>query len=231
MFERFKRSGSALFNWLVIATVFAWAGSRVPAQQLSNLRSDNQEWNDFLLTVPITRQIDFGILGTLRLGRNWNRPVDERIGVGVSFKLNQYLSASAALIHIGMQPFEGRVVYEDRTSFPITLRVPVGKFIVSDRNQFERRLRHPGVDSTRYRNRLQVEHPVGPKDLKLSIFVANEVFYDWSFNAWVRNRASVGITKVFNKHLTTDLYYLRQNDSHSVPGDLHVIGTFFRFKL
>jgi uncharacterized protein DUF2490 len=231
MNERFKRSRSAVFKWLVLTIVFVWASSTACAQLLSNLRTDTQEWNDFQLAIPVSRQIDFGIVGTMRMGRDLNRPVDERIGAGVTFKFNQYVSASAAFIHIGMQPIKGRAIYEDRGTFPITLRVPVGKFILSDRNQFERRLRHPGIDSTRYRNRFQIEHPVGSKEIKLSIFVANEVFYDWSFNAWVRNRAQVGITKVFNKHMTTDLYYLRQNDSHSVPGDLHVIGTSFRFRL
>jgi hypothetical protein len=130
-----------------------------------------------------------------------------------------------------MQPFEGRRVFEDRLSLPATVRVPVGHFVFSDRNLFERRFRRPGINSTRYRNRLQVEHPIGPPKQKLSLFVSDEVFYDWSFNAWVRNRAAVGLSKVVNKHFTLDLYYMRQNDSHSVPGDLHVIGSTWRFKL
>jgi len=78
---------------------------------------------------------------------------------------------------------------------------------------------------------LQVDHPIGPSKQKLSLFVSDEVFYDWSFNAWVRNRAAIGVSKVFTKHFTLDLYYMRQNDSHSFPGDLHIIGTAWRFKL
>ena len=66
--------------------------------------------------------------------------------------------------------------------------------------------------------------------MKLALYVADEVFYDWSFNAWVRNRFTIGVNKVLNKHLTLDLYYLRQNDGHTVPGDIHVIGANWRFK-
>ena len=91
-------------------------------------------------------------------------------------------------------------------------------------------MRNSGVNTTRYRQRLQVEHPVGSRELALSLFVADEVFYDWIVNRWVRNRFSVGGIKVFNKHFTQELYYLRQNDSVSVPGDLNVIGTTLRFR-
>ena len=41
----------------------------------------------------------------------------------------------------------------------------------------------------------------------------------------------VGGTKVFNKHITQDIYYLRQNDGVSVLGDLNVVGTTLRVKL
>ncbi|HET6973153.1 MAG TPA: DUF2490 domain-containing protein, partial [Pyrinomonadaceae bacterium] len=96
---------------------------------------------------------------------------------------------------------------------------------------FERRFRRPGINVTRYRNRLQVEHPVGPSKWGLSLYVADEVFYDWSIDRWVRNRFTVGGSKVFNKHFTQDIYYLRQNDGVSIPGDLNVIGTTLRLKI
>jgi hypothetical protein len=141
------------------------------------------------------------------------------------------VSLSPNYVHIGMQPFAGRRIWENRLTLPVTLRFNLGDFRLSDRNQVEWRLRNSGTKSTRYRNRFQVEHPIGPDDLALSLFVADEVFYDWTVNAWVRNRFSVSGSKVFNKHFTQEIYYLRQNDSFSVPGDLHVIGTTLRFRL
>jgi len=175
--------------------------------------------------------IDFNVLGTLRLGRDISRPVDERIGVGFSFKFGKYLIVAPNYLHIGTQPIKGRRGWEDRLSLPVTVRFNVQKFRLSDRNLFERRFRHPGITSTRYRNRLQLEHPVGPKKLSLSLLVGDEVFYDWSINRWVRNRFTIGASKVFNKHFTEDFYYLRQNDGLSLPGDLNVIGTTLRFRL
>ena len=193
--------------------------------------TDNQFWADVQLAIPVTSQFDFNLLGTLRVGRDFNRPVDERVGAGFTFRANKYLQVSPSYVHIGMQPFAGRKVWENRLSVPVQLRFNVGDFRLSDRNQFERRLRNSGAKSTRYRNRFQVEHPIGSKDWQLSFYVADEVFYDWSVDRWVRNRFSVGGSKVFNKHFTQDLYYLRQNDGVSVPGDLHVLGTTLRFRL
>ena len=193
--------------------------------------SDNQQWTDVQLAIPLTKTIDFNMLGTLRLGRDFHRPVDERLGAGGTFRFGKYVSISPSYLYIGTQPFKGRRVWENRLSLPATVRFNAGQFRLSDRNLFERRLRHPGTNSTRYRNKFQVEHPFGAKDWQLSWFLAEEVFYDWAVNRWVRNRFSVGIIKVFNKHFTQDLYYLRQNDGVSVPGDLNVIGTALRFRL
>jgi hypothetical protein len=195
------------------------------------IQSDNQLWTDVQLAVPITKNIDFNMLGTLRLGRDIGRPVDERVGVGFTFRWGKYFTVSPNWLQIGMQPFRGRKVWESRLTLPVTLRFTAEKWRFSDRNQFERRWRNNGAKSWRYRNRFQVEHPVGSSKLALSLFVADEVFYDWSIDRWVRNRFSVGGIKVFNKHYTQEFYYLRQNDGVSLPGDLNVIGTTLRFRM
>lgn len=194
-------------------------------------QTDNQLWTEVQVAMPVTSIVDFNILGTLRLGRDIHRPVDERIGAGFSFKLGKYLTVAPNYVHIGMQPFRGRRVWENRLSLPITVRFNVDKFRLSDRNLFERRLRNSGVKSTRYRNRFQVEHPIGSDKWNLSLYVSDEVFYDWIIDRWVRNRFTIGGSKVFNKHFTEDFYYLRQNDGVSIPGDLNVIGTTLRFRL
>jgi hypothetical protein len=195
-------------------------------------QTDTQEWNDVQISVPVTKNIDFNIVATLRIGRDLSRPVDERFGSGATFRFGKYLSFAPFYSYIATQPFRGRRTWENRLTFPATLRFEAGLFRLSDRNQFERRFRHPGgAVSTRYRNKFQVDHPIGPDKIKLSLFVSDEVFYDWAVNDWVRNRASIGISKPLTKQISLDLYYLRQNDGRSVPGDLHVIGTVWRIRL
>ena len=41
----------------------------------------------------------------------------------------------------------------------------------------------------------------------------------------------VGASREFNKHLTLELCYMRQNDGRARPGDLHIIGSLWRIKL
>jgi uncharacterized protein DUF2490 len=203
--------------------------SCVAAQSVDH--TDNQQWNDVQLAVPVTKQFDFNLLGTLRLGRDLSRPVDERVGVGFTWHYGKYLTVAPNYLHIGMQPVPHRKIWENRLSLPVTLRFNANRFRLSDRNLFEHRIRNSGLRGNRYRNRFQVEHPLGAKDWGLSLYAADEVFYDWVVDRWVRNRFTIGASKVFNKHFTQDYYYLRQNDGVSIPGDLNVIGTTLRFRL
>ena len=76
---------------------------------------------------------------------------------------------------------------------------------------------------------MQLEHPLNV--WKLNGFVADEVFYDTHFDAWIRNRIYAGVSKKVNEHFTFELYYMRQNDGHSRPGDLNVIGNTLKFRL
>ena len=153
-------------------------------------RTDNQFWSDVQVAIPMTKDIDFNILGILRLGRDISRPVDERIGTGFTFRFGQHLTIAPNYLYIATQPVRNRRAWESRLSLPVTLRFNVGKFRLSDRNLFERRIRNPGISSSRYRNRFQIEHPVGRAEWSLSLFVADEVFYDWSIDRWLRNRSS-----------------------------------------
>ena len=216
--------GAMLFGILLLGAPTAKAQSTLD-------RTDTQQWNDVIFSIPITKQIDFNFQGTLRLGRDISHPVDERVGLGATFRIGKYLTLIPFYLRIETQPFEGRRAHEDRLNLVATLRFEKNKFRFSDRSLIERRLRVPQIDSTRYRNRFQIEHPVGPNRIKLSVFASDEVFYDWSFNDWVRNRFASGIIKPLNRNITLELYYLRQNDRRTLPGDLHVIGTTWRIKL
>ncbi|HTG94276.1 MAG TPA: DUF2490 domain-containing protein [Pyrinomonadaceae bacterium] len=217
--------------WPSLSLVFLLTLATPASSQTALDQTDTQQWNDVIFSLPISKQVDFNMFGTLRFGRDISRPVDERFGVGATWRIGQLLSLVPAYLHIETQPFEGRKLHEDRLNIAAILRFEAHRFRFSDRNLVERRFRSPGIVSTRYRNRLQVEHPVGPDKIKLSLFASDEVFYDWSVDDWVRNRFAAGIIKPLNKNITLEVYYLRQNDGRSLPGDLHAIGTTWRIKL
>jgi hypothetical protein len=209
---------------VLMCAVHVTAQSRVP-------ETDNQSWNDLQITVPMTKKVDFTTQITLRLGDNVTQTADQRWGIGFAFKPNKYLSFAPFYFHREARPPNGRHESEDRLTFGGAVRIPVGKFTVSDRNWFERRWRDPQVAAWRYRNRLQVEHPFQIDKKKFTWFVSGEVFYDWSLHVWPRDRFSGGVSHPFNKHLTLELFYMRQNDSHTRPGDLNIMGSAWRVKL
>jgi hypothetical protein len=47
----------------------------------------------------------------------------------------------------------------------------------------------------------------------------------------VRNRFAAGVSHTFNKHLTLEVYGMRQNDGSTRPDYVNVIGTTWRIKL
>lgn len=200
------------------------AQTRVPEK-------DTQLWNEAQLTIPLHRRLDFLLQGSLRVGGNITTPVDERWGAGFNYKLHKYVALNLLYFQREAKAPAGRREHEGRLSFGATLQRTLKKFTVSDRNWFERRWRSPQADSWRYRNRVRLEHPFEINKTKFTWFISDEVFYDGGLKEWVRNRAAIGAAHAFNKHFTAELYYLRQSDGRSRPGDLHVIGTSFRFKL
>ena len=177
-------------------------------------RTDNQVWTEVQIAKPLNEKIDFVLLGVMRFGRNVSRPVNERIGAGISIKAGKYLTLFPFYLHVDSQP-------------TAINHSSVGVF--SDRNRVEFHLHSPPPDFIQYRNRMQLEHPLG--FYGLHGFLGDEVFYDSLASAWIRNRIYVGVSKEVNKHFKLELYYGRQNDSHSRPGDLNVVGTSFKFRV
>ena len=213
-----------LLGAILLCAPPALAQSRVP-------KSDTQSWNDVQVTIPLNKKAEAVLIGTLRLGDNLTRPVDERWGIRFNYALDKYVTLQTLYFHREARPPNGRHEREERGTVGANLRVPLGKFTFNSRNWFERRWREPQIDAWRYRNRLQIEHPFKIGKQKFVWLVNDEFFYDWSLNDWVRNRFAVGINHTFNKHFTLDTYVMRQNDGRARPGDLNVIGTTWRIKL
>jgi len=109
------------------------------------LRDDVQSWNDLQLSLRLRDNIDLLINGTLRLGRHISDPVDERAGVGLLFKINNYLTISPGYLHIFTQTVPGVTRHENRFFLDGTVHFSFKGFVLYDRNMFERRLRQPSM--------------------------------------------------------------------------------------
>jgi len=216
-----------LFTLLLIvgiAGLAAYAQSPQPEDDL-------QSWNDVQITVPLTKKLDFQTTVTMRLGKNISRLNDGRFAVGVVWKPHALVSINPFYWYINARNANSQFRTEQRWNIRGTVKFPIKRFGLSHRSWFEYRIRSP-LNSWRYRPSLTFEKDI-PKKLVsgAKLYVTEEVFYDSLLKRFSRNRFTVGINKTLTKQLSLDLYYMRQNDGVSRPGDLHVIGTAWRVKL
>jgi Protein of unknown function (DUF2490) len=191
-------------------------------------QDDIQEWNEVQLTVPLSKKVDFSANAAFRFGKHISQFIDGRIHLGVIWHPNKTWSFQPFYSNIKLRDSRGRVRHEDRFSLRIGYKFPIKKFALLNRNMFEYRIRSTG-NFWRYRTSLTVEKEL-PKKLKSKIFVTEEVFYDSISDKFSRNRLTVGINRTLTKKLSIDIFYMRQNDGNSRPGDFHVIGNTWKIK-
>lgn len=211
----------------------------LPTTGFSQAKGDNpteesQFWNEVQIYLRINSQTDLVLLGVLRMGANFSgflRPIDERAGGGIAFKVNKHLTFMPTYIYISQQPTPFRKNTEHRLIANVTGKFSAGQFNFTDRNLIERRVRHSLSDFVMYRNRLQIDHPVRVGEQSFRIYIADEAWYSSLADSWIRNRISIGMFKQFTSHFYAELFYLRQNDGRARPGDVQAIGTLFKITL
>lgn len=219
---RIKKTASAL----IICVFFIYSA----AAQTAVDDDDNQSWNDIQLTVPMTEKFDFFTQFTARFGNNISRLNDGRIAVGFVWKPTKSVSVSPFYWNIRARNASGRFRQEHRLNLRAVYRFPTKKFGLSHRSTYEYRMRSP-QNNWRYRASLNFEKEIPKKIIPgAKFFAGDEVFYDSLLKKFSRNRFTVGLNKTLNKNLSVDIYYMRQNDGFSRPGDLNVIGTTFRVR-
>lgn len=215
---------------LIVLIILLWVSISVNSQTPPLVEQDDiQSWNDIQLTVPMTKQFDFWTTVTMRFGKNSSRLNDGRYAIGFVYKPDKAWSIQPFYWFIRARNSRGQFRNENRLNLRVGYKFPIKSFGLSHRSTFEYRMRNTG-NSWRYRPSLTFEKDL-PKKINGKFYVAEEVFYDSSLKKFSRNRFTVGITKNITKQLSVDLYFMRQNDGNSRPGDLSVIGTSWKIKL
>lgn len=192
---------------------------------------DIQSWNDLQVVVPVTKEFDFFAATAGRFGKNISQLSNLRFGVGFVYKTGKSLSFQPIYWYIKARNARGEFEIEHRLNLRAGYRFPFKKIGLSHRSAFEKRFRS-GRNSWRYRPSLTFEKDLPKKFIsKAKLFVTEEVFYDSILKRFSRNRFTVGVTRALTKQLSLDVYYMRQNDGFSRPGNLNVIGTSLRVRL
>jgi hypothetical protein len=216
---------------LFLATLVILAVRLDVFAQDSSDNDDTQSWNDLQISIPVSSKVDIQLLSTVRFGKNITRFEHGRIGAGVAVEIGKGFSTGANYQFIESRGTSGRFSAEHRYTIRGTYKFPVKSFGLSHRSTYEYRVRGSG-NLWRYRAAITLEKKLPSKWIRDSkAFVTEEIFYVSTAGRFSRNRISAGISKKLNDRLTLDVYYLRQNDGTSRPGNLHVLGTAWKIKL
>ena len=224
-FQRPRRAMSRKWIWMVVALAFPAGGVAQSKPQFP--QDDFQVWTDVEASHALGENLHLNLNGALRWSNDAGHLLYRRMGGGFAYTWHKYLTFSPYYNFYAADPTPVTTSHENRASFAVTVGIPLGRWRVSDRNTIERRFLAT-ADTTRYRNRVQIERAVKFGGFPLHVFVWDEVFYDSGASAWTRNRAAVGAGKEISHYLSIDLYYLHQNDSHTRPGDLNGVGVTLR---
>lgn len=215
---------------LLTLIVFGALTAFVNAQVITD-DEDIQSWNDVQMTVPLNKSFDFYTAVTMRFGKNVSRLNDGRFAIGVAWKPTKSLTIMPFYWNIQARNSRSQFRREDRFNLRATYRFPFKSFGLIHRSTYEYRMRQP-ANTWRYRAALTVEKDLPKKFIpQAKFFVGDEVFYDSATKKFSRNRFNIGINKTLNKNLSVDVYYMRQNDGYSHPGDLNTIWVTWRVKL
>ena len=213
---------------IIAAVLFAISTAR---GQAAVDDSDIQSWNEVVVTARISKSVDLYAAGTFWFGKNISRVQEARASLGLTFKLNPRLTFTPFVTAMKTRTFVGVLVPEYRINLRGVYKFPVKHFGLSHRSHYEYRFRTLG-NTWRYAPLLTADRRL-PKSFApgMKVFVTEEPYYDSASHRFSRNRFSVGISKVVDKHLSFDVFYLRQDDTFSHPFDINVIGTNFRIGL
>jgi hypothetical protein len=124
----------------------------------------------------------------------------------------------------GGSAHENRGILEVISRYPLPLHL-----VISDRNRGEFRFIQNKPFSARYRNRLRLEYDFEQGRFECTPYVDFEIFYDTRFGQWVRRQYEFGLQFPVGSHIVLEPYYLRQDNSRSVPQHVNAAG--FKFNL
>jgi len=166
--------------------------------------------------------------------REANEPVQAEIGPSVDFYVHPLVrlaeiakfdpddaKARIWLLSIGYRylPEANGGAATNRIIPTATFRFPfTAKLLLSDRNRFDLDWKNGGF-SWRYRNRFQVEGPVGISSYHFTPYAAAEAFYQSEYGKWSNTAIYAGCLFPIRKRVQLDPYYEHQNQTGKRPNE------------
>jgi hypothetical protein len=184
---------------------------------------DSQLWSELDATHPIATDLSATAILTARLGNDLPNPTLTAGGLQVDYRNGSWTSTGTGYYVSIRNAQSGAWARIWLPAAALTYEIDFGSVAFSDRNRFEQLEGLPG-SPRHYRNRATADWRLPGRHQVTDVFVADEVFHDFSRNRWTRNRAQAGVQ--FNLAANTRLqtFYMRQNNTYGAPSQLNVLG-------
>jgi hypothetical protein len=215
-----KRGGGAASCAIFLGVILA--GSAAVAQAVRG--ADDQLWSELDLTGRVSDRLELTATLVDRQGDGLPNPTLWGGGVTADFRLAPHWSIGAGDDEVQVRiPPSGFRLSANLPLAYVTGDWWVAGYHLSDRNRVEDIVGAPG-NPWRSRHRVMVERPL-PRALPFrSVFISDEVFYDFSRRRLSRNRAQIGMTLATGGPTALQVYVMRQDDNEARPGVLNSLG-------
>jgi hypothetical protein len=209
---------------LASAAVVAGLVGASAAPAAATPASDDQVWSEIDLDAHLSERILLTAAVVDRQGEGPPNPTLWGGGLTADFRLSPNWSIGGAAYEVQVRaPPSGARLNATLPLAYVTGDLSVSGVHISDRNRLEDVISVPG-DPWRYRNRLTLEHPLQSILPVRSIFISDEIFYEFSRQRLSRNRAQIGVTLAPLGPADFLLYLMRQDDAFAWPGGLNILG-------
>jgi hypothetical protein len=223
----------AIVMAILLFCALATAALEVRAQDDELAR---QVWPEIDVYVPLNDQWRFIFTGSVDQARETLAATEGKVGVYADYFWTKRIGLRAGYQY-GHSLGDSTPSSEHRILLDQNFTQLLGtKFALKDRNRQEVRW-IKGDLSIRFRNRLTLEREFAFRGRPLVPYAAAEIYFDTRFHSFNRRRFTGGVqitlrrsgfwVPFLRKQRVLDLYFTRQDDSHSHPNHINVFGITF----
>jgi hypothetical protein len=228
------------FAALILVAASLLEPGRSAAQGSPSPASQYEYWPEVQYFQRLTGNIRVMAQATTVFATN-GEPLSNQLGINADFSLNPtpfraYVLGAPSLVDDRHRPLTLRVGYRyseqseeaggkvsNRLLTELTARGTLFGLVASERNGFDW-IWSEGSYSTRYRNRLQLEHTATIDDYQLTPYANAELVYLLSSGRWNQVRYRVGVQLPIVERVTFDFYGGYNVAWYPTPGDIYALG-------
>ncbi len=211
--------------------VLCWMLAAVSSASGQNaILSDFQSWDEVDFSARLAKNLDASWVSQGRLSTTYPNPETYLSGIDLKVGIGRHLEITPSYYYLGATGLTGRSGHFQVPMLTATVRNTWNRWTMADRNRFLGAL--GGANNFWiYVNRPRVDYSLPPARWRTSTFVWDEVVYVSLFHERSRNRFASGLRKSFNEYWATDVYYLRQDDSHIQPRRINGLGVTLEIRI